>query len=136
MRSPLFIDTGAFYAKYVARDAYHEESQTLWDKVRTEGWKCVTTNFVVSELISLLVYRFGISQALQAGREIYASHALEIFPSTLEIEIKALEWLERFSDQDFSMTDACSFALMSERQIKVVFSFDKHFEIAGFQKFR
>jgi predicted nucleic acid-binding protein len=34
------------------------------------------------------------------------------------------------------MTDATSFALMKERDLKIAYTFDHHFEIAGFQPFR
>lgn len=136
MKPTLFIDTGAFYARYVGRDDHHEESLVLWKKVQEKGPSCLTTNFVLSELITLLVYRFGPRQALQAAREIYTSQGIQIVPVSLEGELKALEWLERFSDQKFSMTDATSFALMEEKGIKIAFTFDSHFEIAGFQKFR
>ncbi len=87
-------------------------------------------------MISLLVYRFGSKAALQAAREIYTSHAIQIIPITLELELKGLDWLERYLDQDFSMTDATSFALMEARKIRTAFTFDHHFEIAGFEKFR
>ena len=131
----LFIDTGAFYARYVARDQYHSESLTLWKKIQEQKIACMTSNFVLAELISLLLYRFGNKAALQAAREIYTSHAIRIIPIQLELELKGLDWLEKFSDQDFSMTDATSFSLMEEKRLKTAFTFDHHFEIAGFEKF-
>ena len=132
----LFIDTGAFYARYVARDDHHEEALALWKTVQEKKIPCLTSNFVMAELISLLIYRFGNKSALQAAREIYTSHAIQIIPVTLEMELKALDWLEKYSDQAFSMTDATSFALMEEKEIKTAFTFDHHFEVAGFEKFR
>ncbi|MBI4374026.1 MAG: PIN domain-containing protein [Deltaproteobacteria bacterium] len=131
----LFIDTGAFYARYVARDQYHPDALALWKKVYDEKIGCVTSNFVLVELISLLIYRFGNKAALQAAREIYTSHAIQIISINLELELKALDWLEKFSDQNFSMTDAVSFALMEEKKLKTAFTFDHHFEIAGFEKY-
>ena len=49
----------------------------------------------------------------------------------LELEAEAI--LDRFSDQDFSLTDAVSFALMRQRDINEAFAFDQHFAIAGFR---
>lgn len=131
----LLIDTGAFYSRYVAQDQYHQESLSLWKKIGAQKIPCITTNFILSEFIALIVYRFGTKQALQAAREIYMSHTLRILPISLEIELKALDWMERFSDQDFSMTDATSFALMEERKITTAFTFDHHFEVAGYQRY-
>jgi len=42
------------------------------------------------------------------------------------------EWLERFDDQDFSLTDAVSFAVMTKRGIREALALDRHFCVAGF----
>jgi predicted nucleic acid-binding protein len=56
--------------------------------------------------------------------------------STPEIETRAIEeWLARFNDQDFSLTDAVSFAVMSERGIRDALALDHHFTVAGFSRF-
>jgi uncharacterized protein len=54
--------------------------------------------------------------------------------STRELEDAAeRDWLARYQDQDFSLADAVSFAVMRERRIKDVLSLDRHFAIAGFK---
>jgi predicted nucleic acid-binding protein len=50
-----------------------------------------------------------------------------------ETEIAAKEILTKFADHDFSLTDACSFALMKATGIRTAFTFDQHFAIAGFR---
>lgn len=40
---------------------------------------------------------------------------------------KALEILGRYSDKDFTLTDACSFAVIERLAIPVVLSRDRHF---------
>ena len=42
------------------------------------------------------------------------------------------EWLGRFTDQDFSLTDAVSFTVMAERGIEEALTLDHHFATAGF----
>jgi uncharacterized protein len=131
----LFIDTGAFYARYVVRDAHHEEALRLWDKITQGPFQCLTSNFVLSELITLLIYRFGTRQALQAAREIYASSAIEIISINTDIELKALSFLEKFDDQKLSMTDVTSFALMKDIKIQEAFTFDRDFKLPAFTLF-
>lgn len=128
----LFIDTGAFYAKYVRSDQYHEKSLEGWERIIKEKIHPITTNFVLSEVITLFSYRFGHQSALQAAHEIYSSNFIEIQPMDRTLERNALMWFERYQDQKFSMVDACSFAFMEKHKIKETFSFDKHFAIAGF----
>ena len=42
------------------------------------------------------------------------------------------DWLDKFDDQDFSFTDAVSFAVMSDRGIREALAIDHHFTVAGF----
>lgn len=134
MKPRLFIDTGAFYAKYVARDAHHKTALRLWDRVRTERVPCLTTNLVLAELVTLLVYRFGNAAALQAAREIHASHAITVVYVEESLTLQALDWLARFADQPFSMADTCSFAVMTREHMHTAFTFDRHFQVAGFAR--
>lgn len=135
MSKRIFIDTGAFYARYVAKDDHHRAAIAAWDKVRRDRIKCLTSNFVLSEFITLVAYRFGTPSALKAGREVYASQAIEVECVTADLEHSGLNWMERFSDQAFSMTDAVSFACMVKQKISVAFTFDHHFDVAGFSRF-
>ncbi len=48
------------------------------------------------------------------------------------LEFKAEKILEKYHDQDFSYTDAVSFAAMHELKIGKAFAFDSHFSTAGF----
>ena len=49
------------------------------------------------------------------------------------LEEAAGDILRKYQDQDFSYTDAVSFALMKQNSIKQAFSFDEHFFTAGFK---
>ena len=57
-----------------------------------------------------------------------------IVTSTAALEATAVsDWLERFADQDYSFTDAVSFAVMTEREMTDALALDHHFASAGFQ---
>jgi predicted nucleic acid-binding protein len=43
-------------------------------------------------------------------------------------------WLERFSDQKFSLIDAVSFEVMKRNRLSIAFAFDRHFQVAGYQQ--
>jgi len=53
--------------------------------------------------------------------------------SNEDIEAEAEGILVKYSDQDFSYTDAVSFIIMKQQKIKRAFCFDKHFVTAGFE---
>jgi len=43
------------------------------------------------------------------------------------------DFFEKYADQDVSFTDCVCFALMRAHNIQRVFTFDRHFRLAGFE---
>lgn len=131
----IFIDTGAFLARYLSRDQYHSQALTLWQKIKTKGESCFTSNFVLDEMITLLGRWANHDFSSQRATNIYASNAITILRSDQNDELSALKYFEKYGDQQISFTDCVSFVLMKKSRIKKVFTFDQHFVMAGFQMF-
>jgi predicted nucleic acid-binding protein len=129
----IYIDTGAFLARHLSKDQYYRQANTFWDSIRKKSETCVTSNFVLNETFTLLGRRAGYSFAAQRARNIYASELLNILRPSLEEELKAIGFFEKYSDHRLSFTDCVSFVLMKKRKIKRVFTFNYHFHLAGFQ---
>ena len=129
----IYVDTGAFLARYLSRDQYHQKAGAFWRKIRKNQESCFTSNFVLDETFTLLGRWAGYNFASQRAANIYASKLLIILRPTREDEIKAIEFFQKYADQNVSFTDCISFVLMRKNKIKRVFSFDNHFERAGFK---
>lgn len=94
--------------------------------------RIVTTNLVVAETHALIMRRIHRAAALAFLREVGRAPNI-IVSSTPEHEASAeRDWLARYEDQDFSLTDAVSFAVMAERGIRDALAVDRHFLVAGF----
>ena len=128
----IYIDTGAFIARHLSNDQYHDQAKTFWDLIRKAQEKCVTSNFVLDETFTLLGRRAGYGFAAQRAKNIYASDSLDIFRTNKEIELEAIGFFEKYSDHQLSFTDCVSFVLMKIKKIKRIFTFDHHFNLAGF----
>jgi hypothetical protein len=128
----IFVDTSAWYP--VADRAHPDHtalSSALEERVRA-GARVVTTNLVVAESHALLLRRLGRAAALGFVREV-RREPIVVETVTPDLETRAVEdWLERFDDQGFSLTDAASFAIMAERAIADALALDRHFVVAGF----
>ena len=99
---------------------------------RRSGARAVTTNLVIAETHALLLRRVGRPTAHAFVHEVVRVPNAVVW-STPEIEARArLDWLDRYHDQDFSYTDAVSFAVMAERDIREALTLDHHFAVAGF----
>lgn len=129
----IFVDTGAFVARYLERDQYHDRAREGWERIARERPPLVTSHDVLDETLTLLARRAGAGFAAERGRRLLASPSLELLRSTAETEAQALRLLERYADQRLSFTDCLSFALMRRQAIARAFTFDRHFALAGFE---
>lgn len=128
----IFVDTGAFLARYLASDRRHEEALRCWERLAQGRERCSTSNFVLDETFTLLARRAGYRFAAERARNVYASAGLSVLRPGQEDELSALELFEKLSDQEVSFTDCVSFALMRRARIRRAFTFDRHFSSAGF----
>lgn len=127
------MDTSAWYALVDTRERERPRVASALRGAIENRYRVVTTNLIVAETHALLLRRFSHDVALAFLREI-RSEPNVVVESTREIEERARhDWLERFEDQDFSLTDAVSFAVMSERRISMALTLDHHFSVAGFE---
>ena len=129
----IFVDTGAFLGRFVARDQYHAEASQAWEELAHSDVQIFTSNFVVDETLTLLARRTTYDFAAARGREILGSSVLRILRPHQDAEWEALERFEQLADQGVSFTDCVSFALMRRQRIRRVFTFDRHFRMAGFE---
>ena len=129
----IFVDTGAFVARYVARDQWHSTAVNAWQELAGGSWRCFTTNHVLDETLTLLARRAGNIFAAERARALFVSKELTIIRTDREDEMRAVDLLGQFADQSFSFTDCLSFAVMKHSGISRAFTFDNHFRVAGFE---
>ena len=132
----LFVDSGAWFALASASDRHHAEANGHLRAAVEDGWKLITTNLVVAEVHRLVLHRFGIRPARNFLERLEASKYLTLVHATAEEHSAAIAWLSRFGDQPITYTDAVSFAVMKATHCRAALTFDRHFEIAGFQRWR
>jgi len=129
----LFVDTSAWYPLAVRRDPAHGAvAGVLRERVR-RGVRVVTTNLVLAETHALLLRRTTRAAALAFLGHVGRPPNLVVY-GTPDLDARAVtDWLEAYDDQDFSLADAVSFAVMTERGITDALTLDRHFVGAGFR---
>lgn len=128
----IFIDSGAFIARFLTKDQYHEKAITIWNDIYSKNEKCYTSSIVINETITFVARRTNHSFAAEKGRFIYLSPNIGILRSSEVEEKLALELFEKYQNMNVGFADCLSFSLMKKHNINKAFSFDKHFEMAGF----
>ncbi|MFW5920841.1 MAG: type II toxin-antitoxin system VapC family toxin [Polyangiales bacterium] len=129
----IFVDTGAFIARYVKRDQHHREASHGWAQLRRRKPMLYTSNFVLDETFTLLARRTDYEFAAHKARSLLTSRLLRIVRPEHEDELQAVGLFEKYADQEVSFTDCVSFVLMRRHGLKHAFAFDRHFQVAGFE---
>jgi uncharacterized protein len=129
----MFVDTGAFLARYVERDQHHRAAKAAWSKLRKGTPRLFTSNFVLDETFTLLARRTRYDFAAEKARSLLTSKVLTILRPEHDDELRAVDRFEKLADQRVSFTDCVSFVLMRRARLTRVFGFDRHFRDAGFE---
>ena len=129
----IFVDTGAFLARYVKEDSQHQRARRAWAEIERNHSRCFTSSFVLDETFTLLGRRASYSFAADRARSLLRSAALTILRPDAEDEEKAVDVFAKFADQRVSFTDCISIALMRRNRLERAFTFDRHFASAGFE---
>jgi hypothetical protein len=128
----IFVDTGAFLARYLSKDQFHARSRRAWKSLEKARSSLFTSSFVLDETFTLLARRTSYEFAAERAEAIYASRVLSILRSDATDEAAALVYFRKLADLEVSFTDCVSFALMKSHRLTRAFTFDRHFAAAGF----
>lgn len=132
MPGEVFVDAGAWIAISDADDRYHAIAAEFYLHALRHYQALVTTNLVIAEAYMMIRRVSGHQPAIRFLDSIRRSRRILKIYSDETLEEQAEAILRRYSDQDFSFTDAVSFTVMGQRGISEAFAFDRHFLTAGF----
>lgn len=133
--TPIFVDTGAFYARADEDDAHHEDAVGLFDDIRSGELvyrPIYTSQAVMSEFATLALYKLGHSDAARVLTAIRASESINVVPVGRSTFETAAEQFEAYDDQQISFVDHTTSVLADERGVEHVFAFDSDFRTLGF----
>lgn len=127
----IFIDTGAFIARYMKYDQYHQRAMKKWGSI-LKSPDLYTSNHVIDETITFLLRRTDPDFAVEKAEILLSTDVIHTLRSDQEDEQEALEILKRYKDQKLSFTDCITSALMKRYKIDRIFTFDSHFRLFGY----
>jgi predicted nucleic acid-binding protein len=131
-RRTLFVDTGGWLGVLDPKDKYHAQAADFFRQALSAYDYLVTTNLVIAETYINIHRSSSHKKAVAFLDLIEKSGRIQCVWSDDELEMSAREVLRLYHDQDFSYTDAVSFAVMQRDGIRDVFAFDRHFRTMGF----
>jgi len=123
----IFVDTAAFYALADKKDKYHQRATNYYNEVYQPGF-FITSNFVFSESWTLIHHKLGKPAARTFWEKIRNGIIFLHHIKPLDLE-RGWEISNKYDDQDFSLVDCTSFAIMERLKIFEAFTFDSHFSV-------
>lgn len=127
----LFVDTSAWYAGADEADRNHGRAA----EVLSAGERLITSDHVLVETWFLLRVRLGRAAAERFWNGLRRGVAAIEIVGAADLEV-AWSIGESFPDQEFSLVDRTSFAVMQRLGIRRAASFDAHFAIYRFGRNR
>lgn len=126
------VDTGGWIARMSRDDAHHARAIAAWPDLLRRFRRVVATNLVIAESYTFLRRAVGFPAAWALLERLQLTPHLAVIYADADLEHDARVLLRQYRDQDFSYTDAVSFAAMRRTGITQAFAFDRHFVTAGF----
>ena len=133
--TPLFIDTGAFFAYYNDRDERHDTARAVFQSIRMGELTyspLYTTRFVLTELTTLLLYKVDHATATRALADIVGGSSFNIVRADPASFASARDEFARYDDQAITLVDHLTGVLADERGVEHIFAFDGDFRTLGF----
>lgn len=130
----IFVDTSAWLALADRNDRDHRPAREFQRLImRGDFGKQVTTNHVVTEAVTMIRRRLGVTAAGTFAAGIGRGTEVGIFWVEPVHHREAIVLMTSHRDKSWSLTDCTSFVVMRALEIQNAFTFDRDFGQAGFK---
>src|SRR3989338_5614981 len=129
-----FIDTSAWISYSLSKQPKHSTIKSLIKQLIKDRVTICTSNDVVVETTTRLIYDANIKIAerfINLIREGVKSHSLAQLWVDEEIQKEAFGLVQKFSEHKLSLTDATTIILVNRFHIESVISLDSDFKKVG-----
>ena len=125
----IFVDTSIWYAAHVSEDPAHPGARQLLRQATSD---LITTDYVVDELLTLLIARQQRDVAVRIGDGFWSQSTCKLHWADKTDVLSAWEVFKSFDDKSWSFTDCVSYSVMSRLGISQALALDEHFRQFGF----
>ena len=127
----IYVDTSAFYALLDRSDRFHSRAKAIWPELLEDGISLVTTNYVVSETVTVLQFRLGFEAASLWYRDVLG--VLTVRWVDADTHRLAFDLWMNLGRQHVSLVDCISYVTMNQNRIEKVFCFKENYAAQGFK---
>lgn len=129
----VYVDTSAWIALKEARDSHHKRATEKMRKLIGSRAQLVTGLHTIVEFVDGVAQRHGQGDAARTYDWIAQSPSVRVLASDGHRD-DAVALLRARTGWDVDLSDCLSFAMMTSEGIRHVFTYDRDFEKAGFER--
>jgi predicted nucleic acid-binding protein len=132
--SDLFVDTSEWAAWLNPGELHNGLAVSIIAKARRVPFRLVTTNYILSELVSVLTspFHFPRPSQIQFLIALRAAKGVDIMHVANGLDAAVWQLWESHPDQEWSLVDCSSFVSMQQHGLTKALTTDHYFEQAGF----
>lgn len=130
----IFIDTAAWIALLNTSDALQQQAFQVMNQLKQQKASLVTTEFVLLEVADALSTPNVRTKTITFVNGLRKLNILQIIPISQTLLNNGWQLYSQRLDQEWGLTDCTSFVAMTQQQILIAFTSDRHFQQAGFIK--
>lgn len=122
-----FLDSGFFIAWTVKKDAYHNSSQEALVSFKTNKARLYTSNYVLQETITRIIYRAGFTVAklfIDQFSQLEDADLITVIWIDHFLHQKTIEILQKYRDHPFSFVDASIIAIVKHLKLQQIYTTD------------
>lgn len=130
----LLVDADAFVAINDGKDPNHQRVREFSALITAKDIELLTSDPAFGEAITVISQNAGLKKAITFAEEILRSQ-IEIVEVDSALRRKALDIFKKQTSKNSRFTDSVNMAIMNEKGIDTIFSFDMQYKKNGFQRF-
>src|SRR6185295_1911240 len=130
----IFFDTAGWGHLVDPTQKFHKQASNFYRSFRSQGSRLVTTNYILTELVALLMSPLRLPRAKIVAfiAALKSSPHVDILHVNATLDAQAWQLLVERSDKDWSLVDCSSFVIMQQAGLREALTTDRNFEQAGF----
>lgn len=132
--SMAFLDSGFFIAWTVKKDEYHNSSQEVLVYFKTNKTRLYTSNYVLQETITRIIYKAGFTVAklfIDQFSQLEAAGLITVIWIDRLLHQETIEVLQKYRDHPFSFVDASIIAVVKHLKLEKIYTTDSQLRQTG-----
>lgn len=130
----IFIDTSCYIALFIKSEPKHQIVVSTLNKYIIKRYQFFTSNYVLSELYTRILYDFGrisLKKVIIQINKTIKQKELKVLDIDEVLFNKSVETMIKFAEHELSFVDASIYNLVKDYKFDEVFTLDSDFKKVG-----